>query len=472
MDAIKIICNERQTIQDTDDEQQTKGSLITPILVNLGYNLFSPYEVEMEHPVCVQPNSEDAEYVDYAILLDNAYVMYIEAKALNVNLDGEPVEHLRTLIRHGEDSLKKAILTNGYEWRVYTVAYHNSDELFRTTIDKLSNDIELLQMFIHTIGKSHLNEDTSNLVKAKREQDNIYEFLTRLLTPNDDNYEEVIDDTFLKYVIEKSGNSFVIFSQAMRKQYKPIVYKAIKDVIHKLTNNEAYSESPITTDNSCLDEAQIADIIVEPQAPQNLVINMPQFEDIIEEFKGKTLKYSIIEQEIAYLILEILKNSGLSNDTLYLCRDNNLAKHCNAPWGKFISYVVSPIEQKDILYGTQIKTWAIRYGNSSVGLQNSNYAEVDPNNGAIAFNIGSDADFDLIKALLPDCGNRLSKEVNQDCGQNNYTEHRCWISLKDVPASHGEVEIQNGKEHLYKIYTLKEAIIYCFKKQINAGLLG
>ena len=466
LDALKTICSERLIISDPYNEEQTKSTLITPVLFNLGYNLFSPYEVEMEHPVDVQNRNIGVNAVDYAILIDNSYMMYIEAVALSIALDDEPVDQLRALVRNGESTLTKAVLTNGYEWRVYTVAYHNIDELFRVNIDDLVDDMELLQMFIHGVGKAHINEDITSLVKAKKEQDNISKFLTRLLTANDDNYEEVIDDTFLKYVIENSGTGFMIFSPSMRKQYKPIVYKALKAAIQKTTPRIAPATNIVPQSVEEVrkpENTEVLDVIPELQ---NLVICVPKFEDIIEEIKGKALKYSIIEQEIAYLIFQILKTSDLSENELNLCYNNNMAKHCNAPWGKFISYIATPIEQKEIMYGTQIKTWAVRYGNSYVGLQNSDYAEVDSSNGAIAFNISSDAEFDVVKSLIPSCGNKLSNQVNQDCGQNNYTEHRCWISLNDVTFQDIDVDIQNGKDYLYKIYALKDAIIYCFKKQI------
>ena len=130
----QAITEVRSRIQEWDDlgpslngwlEEHTRYALIDPILVALGWNIHEPKEC---HPQWKYPDGEG--WVDYALhtpaemlhiaTREIAPYIIIEAKALRISLDGEPLEQLekyakaRPRMREGY-----AVLTDGNRWRIY-----------------------------------------------------------------------------------------------------------------------------------------------------------------------------------------------------------------------------------------------------------------------------------------------------------------------------------------------------------------
>ena len=101
-------------------EEQTKQSLIQPVIHELGYDIFNPSEVIMEYacdaPVLKSRNGKP-ESVDYAIRATDAISILIEAKDASENLD----RHGGQLARYFMSTeCRHAILTNGLEWRFFS----------------------------------------------------------------------------------------------------------------------------------------------------------------------------------------------------------------------------------------------------------------------------------------------------------------------------------------------------------------
>lgn len=101
-------------------EEQTKQSLIQPVIHELGYDIFNPSEVIMEYacdaPVLKSRNGKP-ESVDYAIRASDAISILIEAKDASENLD----RHGGQLARYFMSTeCRHAILTNGLEWRFFS----------------------------------------------------------------------------------------------------------------------------------------------------------------------------------------------------------------------------------------------------------------------------------------------------------------------------------------------------------------
>lgn len=95
-------------------EEQTKQSLILPLLSALGYDIFSPSEIIME----AQSITNSNEHVDYCVKISENNQFYIEAKHLD-----KPLENVNTQLNRyfqGDVKTKIAIVTDGNVYHFYT----------------------------------------------------------------------------------------------------------------------------------------------------------------------------------------------------------------------------------------------------------------------------------------------------------------------------------------------------------------
>lgn len=103
------------------NEQNTKVRLVQPLLELLGWNLYST-EVELEYTV---PMASGSTHVDYALLVGDSPVVFVEAKAANSSLNPQHVQQLKSYMRQELD-VDWGILTNGTEFEVLTKGQHGN----------------------------------------------------------------------------------------------------------------------------------------------------------------------------------------------------------------------------------------------------------------------------------------------------------------------------------------------------------
>lgn len=119
-------------------EEQTKQSLILPLLSALGYDIFSPDCLHMEEQSVLNPN----EHVDYVVHADGGHKFYVEAKHLGYNLDAT-YQQLNKYFQ-GDTTTKIAIVTDGNEYRFYTDIRNknilDSEPYYVVRMDDLSSD--------------------------------------------------------------------------------------------------------------------------------------------------------------------------------------------------------------------------------------------------------------------------------------------------------------------------------------------
>lgn len=94
-------------------EQNTKASLIEPMINALGWDVYDPDEVHREYRRRTSDNP-----VDYALLLLRTPRLFIEAKGLGENLD-DPRWANQTISYATVAGVEWVVLTDGAEWRVY-----------------------------------------------------------------------------------------------------------------------------------------------------------------------------------------------------------------------------------------------------------------------------------------------------------------------------------------------------------------
>ena len=94
-------------------EEGTKAGLINPLLAALGWDVEDNDEVRMEY----RPRPKDNP-VDYALFERSSPLLFVEAKALDTNVDDDKWIK-QTVIYAGVAGVEWCILTNGDEYRFY-----------------------------------------------------------------------------------------------------------------------------------------------------------------------------------------------------------------------------------------------------------------------------------------------------------------------------------------------------------------
>ena len=103
-------------LEHLNTEEATKTSLVMPFIQMLGYNIFDPTEVVPEFTADF--GNKKGEKVDYALVLDGAPVVLVEAKRYGASLK---VEQESQLFRYfSAASARFGILTDGIVYRFYS----------------------------------------------------------------------------------------------------------------------------------------------------------------------------------------------------------------------------------------------------------------------------------------------------------------------------------------------------------------
>ncbi len=143
-DIVAVVQKRIQQIRDRKEvigEQNTKAALIDPILSALGWNLQEIDEVRREYRRKPQDNP-----VDYALLLNRTECLFIEAKALEIDLcDRKWIS--QNMGYAAVAGVQWCVLTNGDEYRIYNshAPVDVEQKLFRTVrISDVANTDQLL----------------------------------------------------------------------------------------------------------------------------------------------------------------------------------------------------------------------------------------------------------------------------------------------------------------------------------------
>ncbi len=103
------------------DEENTKVKLVQPFLELLGRDLYST-EVALEYTI---PMASGSTHVDYALLVGDSPVVFVEAKPARSTLTDNEVQQLRSYMRQELD-VDWGILTNGKSFEVLTKNRHQN----------------------------------------------------------------------------------------------------------------------------------------------------------------------------------------------------------------------------------------------------------------------------------------------------------------------------------------------------------
>ena len=117
MEKLQQLIERIEKVRDSiSSEEATKTSLIMPFFQLLGYDVFNPLEFVPEYTADL--GKKKKEKVDYAIMIDNKPLIFVECKACNEKLDKYSIQLERYFVSTIE--AKFAILTNGIVYNFYT----------------------------------------------------------------------------------------------------------------------------------------------------------------------------------------------------------------------------------------------------------------------------------------------------------------------------------------------------------------
>ncbi|ELZ25894.1 type I restriction enzyme HsdR N-terminal domain-containing protein [Natrinema limicola] len=127
------------------DEENTKVRLVQPFIELLGWNIYST-EVELEYPV--QMGTQQSK-VDYALMLGDTPVVFIEAKSARSDLSEHNVSQLRSYMRQALN-VDWGILTNGKQFEVFSKNgnYESGEETSIASfhVNRLTETPEILEI--------------------------------------------------------------------------------------------------------------------------------------------------------------------------------------------------------------------------------------------------------------------------------------------------------------------------------------
>ncbi|SDD68380.1 type I restriction enzyme HsdR N-terminal domain-containing protein [Natrinema hispanicum] len=166
------------------NEQNTKVRLVQPLLELLGWDLYST-EVELEYTV---PMASGSTHVDYALLVGDSPVVFVEAKAASSGLSSQHVQQLKSYMRQELD-VDWGILTNGKEFEVLTKDQYSNDgeevSVVQFDLDDLGENPEVLEL----LSKEAIRSGKADEIAAQVAQTNE---AIRYLNRNEDEVTETV----------------------------------------------------------------------------------------------------------------------------------------------------------------------------------------------------------------------------------------------------------------------------------------
>lgn len=241
-------------------EEATKTSFIMPFFQILGYDIFNPLEFVPEYTADV--GIKKGEKVDYAIIIDDAPAILIEAKSINEKLE----KHDSQLFRYfATTSAKFGILTNGIEYRFYTDLDENnkmdSVPFFTIDITKIK-DLQIAEL-----AKFHKeNYDIDNISSTASELKylNILKsFLTEQLDKPSESFvkyilSEIYDGTKTKMVVDK-------FTPLIAKGFTQLVGEKVNEKLSAALNTPVAVDVTPSVEVSDKNSDEASDIVTTPE---------------------------------------------------------------------------------------------------------------------------------------------------------------------------------------------------------------
>jgi len=147
-EAVRNYVEQSRTLLEASpqmDEENTKVKLIQPFVDLLGWNFYST-EVQLEYTVQMGTQSSK---VDYALMVGDTPVVFIEAKPARSDLTENNVRQLQSYMRQ-ELSVDWGVLTNGKEFEILSVTGDDNQDgetsIATFGLDEMANNPDILEI--------------------------------------------------------------------------------------------------------------------------------------------------------------------------------------------------------------------------------------------------------------------------------------------------------------------------------------
>ena len=236
------------------DEENTKVKLVQPFLELLGWDLYST-EVALEYTI---PMASGSTHVDYALLVGDSPVVFVEAKPVRSTLTDDEVKQLRSYMRQELD-VDWGILTNGKSFEVLTKnrAGNGGEEVsvVQFDLDDLAENPDVLEL----LTKESIRSGKSDEIAAQVAETNQ---AIRYLQENEDSVTEAVAGAVEGEVgdvtidLEAQSREFVQNLVSVLEEQRHFVSEESSDVVDGATNPQAEVNSAADDDNQGIENRQ------------------------------------------------------------------------------------------------------------------------------------------------------------------------------------------------------------------------
>ena len=168
------------------DEENTKVKLVQPFLELLGWDLYST-EVALEYTI---PMASGSTHVDYALLVGDSPVVFVEAKPVRSTLSDTDVRQLRSYMRQELD-VDWGILTNGKSFEVLTKNHRDNGgeevSVVQFDLDDLATNPSVLELLTKESIRSGKSDEVAEQVAETNRA-------IRYLRENEDSVTKTVTD--------------------------------------------------------------------------------------------------------------------------------------------------------------------------------------------------------------------------------------------------------------------------------------
>lgn len=265
LETLNKVVNDHQEL--IKNEESTKQFLILPLLRGLGYDTYSPQEVNPEFTADFHKKNEK---VDYAISINGEPKIFVEAKSINSAITKSAPQLSRYFSTF--PNVRLGILTNGVEYHFFTDLNHtnimdpNPFFIFRIT-DYTEDDFNHLIKFSKNV---YDYESVKNLAESLIYSQSFKSVIKEIFeSPNDD---------FIKFVI-KERFKFKVTQQFINTA-RPLVQKSIQESLAEIIS-EKFEVSALNQ------ETAVASIEI-PQEEKRIYYSVEEIESLgtFEDFEG------------------------------------------------------------------------------------------------------------------------------------------------------------------------------------------
>jgi hypothetical protein len=220
------------------DEENTKVKLVQPLLELLGWDLYST-EVILEYAI---PMASGSTHVDYALLVGDSPVVFVEAKPVRSTLTDSEVQQLRSYMRQELD-VDWGILANGKSIEVLTKnrRQNGAEEVsvVQFDLDDLAENPEVLELLTKESIRSGKSDEIAEQVAQTNQA-------IRRLETNEDRVTESVTNA-----VEQEVGELTIDLEAQSREFVQGLVSVLREQQHFVSE-----ESPNTGDGAAPTESE------------------------------------------------------------------------------------------------------------------------------------------------------------------------------------------------------------------------